>query len=350
MPKLKAAFVGADEKQVTTLYTDLTEELYDGDGQQLNPRQWHIKGSFSTFDITAVRLKLDDGKVIGADGQEVKAAGDDGNGFDDNLGADDGATPSYDMMVIVLDASKDAKDLKTQAADIKKLNLPTPKQTHIIYLHDAESKETKEKTKERALELLPTIYNSPVDAKAHPLNVYRTTKPRTQEYNANHMGFWINFKAKNNNYHQNLPAIVAAFKKIYNALYDGQSSWFKSTNFVKQHFEVEHNNSGNDAENQQNTIRAYIQQNPNSRTAYAWRLACDHFDNLNPNENRRLFNKIYQYAFANTGWFFKQSKSLGATLFATSTVKAKLNENMPIPGSLDDNTRAGKIFNALRKQ
>ncbi|MCW8452374.1 hypothetical protein [Legionella quinlivanii] len=85
---------------------------------------------------------------------------------------------------------------------------------------------------------------------------------------------------------------VAAFKKIYQALYMGQSSWFKSSNFVDQHPTLTRAD-----------IRQHIAERPFSRSKFAAELTLKYKDRM---DDINLVREIHQYAYQHSG-FFKRS-------------------------------------------
>lgn len=91
---------------------------------------------------------------------------------------------------------------------------------------------------------------------------------------------------------------VAAFRKIYNALYAAQSSAFKRKGLFPDAgtvLSIEH-------------IQDYVAKNPNSRSATAWQLAMNHFQDTTAN-NLALVASIHQYGFehSSTFGFFKRT-------------------------------------------
>lgn len=93
---------------------------------------------------------------------------------------------------------------------------------------------------------------------------------------------------------------IAAFRKIYEALYEGQTSFFKTRGFYKDpsmSLSLE-------------LIEDYACQHPSSRTATAWALAQKHYRNATAT-NAELFKAIHRYAHANSSsfGFFKRSEN-----------------------------------------
>lgn len=148
---------------------------------------------------------------------------------------------------------------------------------------------------------------------------------------------------------------MAAFKRIYQALYDGQSG-LKSKNYLE---EVKENNIDITSE----YLEQYAIDHPGSRRAEAWKLANEHYNDKIPFiENAALFEKIYTYSFKNSHWgiFGGRSKLFStpmessettccstlitslarsfSTLFRTSRVESEFKANkdkLTIPKSSD---------------
>ncbi|MBA3536691.1 MAG: hypothetical protein H0T84_08800 [Tatlockia sp.] len=102
------------------------------------------------------------------------------------------------------------------------------------------------------------------------------------------------------------------FKAIYKALYEGQSSCFKSWNSMVNKRDLTHSD-----------IEQYIRENPESRTAKAWQLADNY---TNEQDYKKLFQKVHQYSFAHSSNVFglfkrKQNFSEGYNNFET-TIKS----------------------------
>ncbi len=119
-------------------------------------------------------------------------------------------------------------------------------------------------------------------------------------------------------------AQVKRFKIIYNALYAGQSSFFKSPKATITQLS---NLSIND-------IRAYIRKNPDSRTKVAWDLAQSTIL-----DKRELFMSIHNYCYNHSSSFFifKQSNNFPESY-------ENVEERMMAASS---NSRTGKIRDAL---
>lgn len=99
---------------------------------------------------------------------------------------------------------------------------------------------------------------------------------------------------------------LAAFKRIYQALHEGQSG-LKSDNFLKS---AEAKNINPDY------LEQYAHDHPTHRRAKAWELAKLHYaDKIPLAENAALFKEIYKYSLNNSYWgLFGWSK-----LFSTPT-------------------------------
>ncbi|MBA3536160.1 MAG: hypothetical protein H0T84_06065 [Tatlockia sp.] len=119
---------------------------------------------------------------------------------------------------------------------------------------------------------------------------------------------------------------VQAFRKIYTALYEGQSSLFK-LNAKHSELTIE-------------KIKSYTTTYPTSRSAKAWKLAQIHYENTS-STNQVLFKSIHKYSFKNSSTFFslfRQSNNFPAD-YATN-IENKIEQ-------ASDDSRTGKIRNAL---
>jgi hypothetical protein len=107
---------------------------------------------------------------------------------------------------------------------------------------------------------------------------------------------------------------VMAFKKIYQALYAGQSGP-KTANFLKgkEHFSTY---------DWMREIQTKIRHNPKGRTAIAFELAGKHKNNCSEN-NIDLFFSIYQYAFEHS--WFKCSNFFTQRFFNSKNLKEKIS-------------------------
>ncbi|MBA2710224.1 MAG: hypothetical protein H0U57_06505 [Tatlockia sp.] len=123
---------------------------------------------------------------------------------------------------------------------------------------------------------------------------------------------------------QNPIYVLRAFRKIYEALYEGQTSFFKTP---KKRLSY-------------NEIVKYSKEHPTSRTAKAWELAQLHHHNPT-SENQKLFKSIHQYCFENSSSFF--------SLFRQSRNFSRGYEGDLIDtiDNAHDDSRTGKIRNAL---
>ncbi|WP_133138581.1 ankyrin repeat domain-containing protein [Legionella genomosp. 1] len=117
---------------------------------------------------------------------------------------------------------------------------------------------------------------------------------------------------------------VEAFKKIYQALYKGQSSWLKSANFLEQHDKLT-----------RGLIEQHISAKPNCRSKKAAALAETYKDDIN---NIKLVQEIHSYSLDRSG-FFSRTKN-GAQLNSDQAQEAIDNA--------DENSRLGQIRIALR--
>ena len=108
---------------------------------------------------------------------------------------------------------------------------------------------------------------------------------------------------------------VQAFVKIYYALRNAQSEFFK-TDWVKD------NNINNlSLDDAYNLITGHAKK-PDSLTQKAWELVIKYKSDTSP-ENINLIKNIYTYGFKQSG-FFKRSTSFGHTYYTTSDVEARL--------------------------
>jgi hypothetical protein len=117
--------------------------------------------------------------------------------------------------------------------------------------------------------------------------------------------------------------VLRAFRKIYEALYEGQTSFFKTP---KKQLSYDQ-------------IASYVKENPDSRTATAWKLAQLHHADTSTS-NQDLFKSIHQYTFDRSSCFsfFKQTKNFSAGYDANM---------LDIIDQASDDSRTGKIRNAL---
>lgn len=135
---------------------------------------------------------------------------------------------------------------------------------------------------------------------------------------------------------------VAAFKKIYTALREGQSGFFK-TNFVANHSQL------SDEEMYQQ-ILAHIAEKPDSRTAKAWALADRHYRNCS-HQNHVLFTEIYKYSFEKSGYFFKRSQITGVTFYSSANLnqaaQAQFTSEQVVEAASKTGSRSAKIYRSL---
>ncbi|MBA3537903.1 MAG: TraB/GumN family protein [Tatlockia sp.] len=122
---------------------------------------------------------------------------------------------------------------------------------------------------------------------------------------------------------------VAAFRKIYCAMYAGQTSFFKKK---ADHCKL--------SQLTVQEITNYIRVNPTSRSAVAWELAQIHYMKFSIN-NQELFKSIHQYCFKNSSSFFslfKQSNNFPQGY--AGEIQKRINEAR-------DDSRTGLIRNVL---
>jgi len=140
--------------------------------------------------------------------------------------------------------------------------------------------------------------------------------------------------------------ILTAFMKIYKAMRDGESSWFRKTNYLDS---INPNDAKDNPDKVLNTIIQYAAANPKSRTATALQLAQVHLADPSPN-NGELFQAIYRWSFDHSGWI-KKSNLTGESIFTTSSLDKKFRESTRMgisPPKENDNTRSAKIYRALK--
>lgn len=121
-------------------------------------------------------------------------------------------------------------------------------------------------------------------------------------------------------------AKVTAFQKIYRALYEGKSSFFK-----RQCAPI-------DTLNTVHAIVSYVEENPKSRSATAWRLADQHYNNPSV-YNLELFKHIHQYAFKHSSSCFG--------LFKRTQIAADYHDARQKIDMANDDSHTGKIKRAL---
>jgi len=131
--------------------------------------------------------------------------------------------------------------------------------------------------------------------------------------------------------------------KIYKAMRDGESGWFRKTNFLDSINQQELDNGM-----LAGRIKEDIAKNANSRTAEAWRLALTHHQDTSPN-NIQLFKAIYKWSFEHSG-LFKKSNVIPGTFFSRSASPGPRSNEMNIDEEKLKNadTRSGKIYRALK--
>lgn len=112
---------------------------------------------------------------------------------------------------------------------------------------------------------------------------------------------------------------VDAFRRIYRALADGQTGYFKRKKFLPI-----------DGTVSINQIMDYVDKHPKSRSDEAWRLAQLHYDNIS-RSNKELIGSIHSYAYAKST-FFKHT---------TNQIRGKNNIQAPAK------SRTDRIYEAL---
>lgn len=132
--------------------------------------------------------------------------------------------------------------------------------------------------------------------------------------------------------------LLAEFNKIYNALYDGQSGFFKSR---RHHYDNIEN------------VFAYAQKEPDSRTAKALELTAKYFGQGQPAyQNPQLFREVYAYAFSHGSWFsISNASGYQFWNFFAAPLQQRIHSiEPPDEATLDSekNTRSLKIGRALQ--
>ena len=133
--------------------------------------------------------------------------------------------------------------------------------------------------------------------------------------------------------------LANAFKKIYKALRDGQSGFFK-TNFLAGKENLP-------ADQFLFKVADYVKKNPNSRSAKALKLV-QKYSPICPTNNAKLITEIYKESFQASG-IFKKSAITGTTFFRSNVFNKKV-EQLTYKQFLEAkaNTRTGLIMRALR--
>lgn len=140
-----------------------------------------------------------------------------------------------------------------------------------------------------------------------------------------------------------LDSLAQAFRKIYKALYDGQSSFFKSNaNWDKK----THLKSSDFI----NEVKQYANTHKESRTAKAWELAQQHCQaNAVYPGNVDLFREVYKWSFQKSGPF-KKSNILRRPFYSS----VSLNSQVPQltvedihAAKNNESSRTAKIYRAL---
>lgn len=140
---------------------------------------------------------------------------------------------------------------------------------------------------------------------------------------------------------------IAAFNKIYKALRDGQTGFFKS-NFVAK------------LDKQKLSPEKHIEaiqhhaKKENSRTAIAWALTEDHYDTLMIGKvDNNLVTAIHRECFRQSGYLFKKTQlAKGKTFIFFSSFSKYLATHAISPADITEaclspNSRTGKIYQAL---
>lgn len=108
---------------------------------------------------------------------------------------------------------------------------------------------------------------------------------------------------------------ISLFKKIYAALYAGESSLFKKDALA-----------GTDNLTSQQVYNQIIIDKPDERAKYAWQLTLKYSSSFKADAketNSKLFRDIYLHAFERSG-IFKRSRLFGQTIFSVKRLRRKL--------------------------
>lgn len=190
---------------------------------------------------------------------------------------------------------------------------------------------------EGMLEQLITKYSA--NTNATELEKQRSWRWQQQRNQLHCLSSWINDKHTDykSTFEKSLMQknqIANAFKKIYNALYTGETGLFKSN------FMAGRENYTNDE------LMQDIKKDHSERTGFALKLAQRYCQDYSY-QNENLFTAIYKFSFANSS-IFKRSCMLGITIFSSFTLNKysviKLN-----PDFIDKHpeSRSAKISFAL---
>ncbi len=137
---------------------------------------------------------------------------------------------------------------------------------------------------------------------------------------------------------------IVTFKKIYQALRDGQSSLYK-TNFLADKAHLS-------SAALMSQIEAYGRAHPDSRTQKAWALTNQYFDQGSENNlqtNTALISEIYEWGFAKSG-VFKMSRVTGTTFFLSKSLNTEMNKHNGLTSDqIDEGVQNnGRIRNIVR--
>jgi hypothetical protein len=139
---------------------------------------------------------------------------------------------------------------------------------------------------------------------------------------------------------------LKTFRKIYMALFAGQTSFFKQSNIFEKYTALS-------PEWAIEIIYIHAAQNPNSRTAKALSLMKTH-DSYN-SSNTALLNDIYIYSYANSGLFkrsmnnhtYRMSGFVYSTSAVTENVLTELSTKFERASFRYPNSRRAKIYKEL---
>tara|TARA_R110000868_G_scaffold236416_2_gene490443 strand:+ start:458 stop:1066 length:609 start_codon:yes stop_codon:yes gene_type:complete len=138
---------------------------------------------------------------------------------------------------------------------------------------------------------------------------------------------------------------ISQFKKIYAALYAGESSLFKQDIIT-----------GTDHLTPRQFFQKIIIDKPDDRARFAWHLTLKHANTIkqdaNPTVNPSLFKDIYLYAFEKSG-IFKRSKLFGNSIFSIKKLRSQLmtlndDATQTLSDTALDRSRAAAINRILK--
>jgi len=290
-----ATIIGDDQKQVDAIYNAIVSDPQSGLATNARIKLFKVK---SADDAKSINVK------VGIEREQTRW--------------------------VVLDAKR---DVKAQAGEMKKLGLRPINPCHVILINYDEKNPTNTQEIDVALKDIGNTVNVPV------YDVTSITKTKEDEgYEDLRKKVKGDEKSFDGSY---VYLLVRNFKKIYQALRDGQTSWTYKSNYLDDINRVMVDDSAI------RSIEAHVKKtHPESRTAKAWELAKRYIHSQDISTDVALFKEIYAYAFSHSGWFFKRSQSTGTTFFATSSLQGNLAD-LKFEDNPNPNSRTAKIRRAL---